>query len=69
MAISAAMLMAAGMKPVKAAVVSLLANTAPVAFGAMAAPIIALNGVTGLPLHVCRPWPAARRRSSPCSCR
>lgn len=50
-AISAAMLMAAGMKPLKSAVVSLLANTAPVAFGAMAAPIIALNGVTGLPLH------------------
>ncbi|MFF2317582.1 L-lactate permease [Arthrobacter sp. NPDC058097] len=50
-AISAAMLMAAGMKPLKSAVVSLLANTAPVAFGAMAAPIVALNGVTGLPLH------------------
>jgi lactate permease len=50
-AITAAMLMAAGMKPLKSAVVSLLANTAPVAFGAMAAPIIALNGVTGLPLH------------------
>jgi lactate permease len=50
-AITAAMLMAAGMKPLKAAMVSLLANTAPVAFGAMAAPIIALNGVTGLPIH------------------
>ncbi|MBD8042563.1 L-lactate permease [Arthrobacter sp. Sa2BUA2] len=50
-AISAAMLMAAGMKPLKAAMVALLANTAPVAFGAMAAPIIALNGVTGIPLH------------------
>lgn len=47
-AISAAMLMAAGMKPLKSAMVSLLANTAPVAFGAMAAPIIALNGVTGI---------------------
>ncbi|GAC1451883.1 MAG: L-lactate permease [Pseudarthrobacter sp.] len=50
-AITAAMLMAAGMKPLKSAIVSLLANTAPVAFGAMAAPIIALNGVTALPLH------------------
>ncbi len=49
-AISAAMLMAAGMKPLKSAIVSLLANTAPVAFGAMAAPIVALAGVTGLPL-------------------
>jgi lactate permease len=47
-AISAAMLMAAGMAPMKSAVVSLLANTAPVAFGAMAAPIITLSAVTGL---------------------
>ncbi len=51
-AISAAMLMAAGMKPMKAAVVSLLANTAPVAFGAMGAPIIALASVTGIDVHV-----------------
>ena len=50
-AISAAMLMAAGMKPLKSAMVSLLANTAPVAFGAMAAPIVALSGVTGLPMQ------------------
>ncbi len=50
-AISAAMLLAAGMKPFKAAMVSLLANTAPVAFGALAAPIFALVGVTGLPLQ------------------
>ncbi len=49
-AISAAMLIAAGMKPLKSAIVSLLANTAPVAFGAMAAPIFALAGVTGLPV-------------------
>ncbi len=51
-AISIAMLIAAGMKPVKAAIVSLLANTAPVAFGAMAAPILALSGVTGIDLHL-----------------
>lgn len=50
-AISAAMLIAAGMKPFKAALVSLLANTAPVAFGAMGAPIIVLHGVTGLPMN------------------
>jgi len=49
-AISAAMLIAAGMKPLKSAIVSLMANTAPVAFGAMAAPIFALAGVTGLPV-------------------
>ena len=47
-AIAAAMLIAAGMKPVKSAMVALVANTAPVAFGAMGAPIIALSGVTGL---------------------
>jgi lactate permease len=51
-AISAAMLMAAGMKPLKAAVVSLLANTAPVAFGAMAAPIITLASVTGIDVEL-----------------
>lgn len=51
-AISAAMLMAAGIKPMKAAVVSLLANTAPVAFGAMGAPIIALASVTGIDVHL-----------------
>ncbi|HEX8510954.1 MAG TPA: L-lactate permease, partial [Propionibacteriaceae bacterium] len=49
-AISAAMLIAAGMKPFKAAIVSLLANTAPVAFGAMGAPIITLSAVTGIDL-------------------
>lgn len=49
-AIAAAMLIAAGMKPLKSAIVALIANTAPVAFGAMAAPVIALSGVTGLPV-------------------
>src|ERR1019366_696634 len=38
------------MKPLKSAVVALIANTAPVAFGAMGAPIIALNGVTKIPV-------------------
>lgn len=50
-AISAAMLMAAGMKPLKAALISLLANTAPVAFGSMAAPIVTLSAVTGIDMH------------------
>ncbi|RYV52719.1 L-lactate permease [Pengzhenrongella frigida] len=49
-AIAAAMLIAAGMTPLKSAIVALIANTAPVAFGAMAAPVIALSGVTGLPV-------------------
>lgn len=51
-AIAAAMLIAAGMKPLKSAVVALIANTAPVAFGAMGAPIIALNGVTKIPVDI-----------------
>ena len=50
-AIAAAMLIAAGMKPLKSAIVALIANTAPVAFGAMGAPIIALAGVTGLKVN------------------
>jgi lactate permease len=45
-AITSVMLMAMGFKPLKAAVVALVANTAPVAFGAMAIPIITLGGVT-----------------------
>ncbi|UUL75442.1 L-lactate permease [Pseudarthrobacter sp. Fe7] len=49
-AITSGMLIAAGMKPLKSAAVSLLANTAPVAFGAMGSPVIALSGVTGIPL-------------------
>jgi lactate permease len=42
-AITAAMLVAAGMKPIKSAVVCMVANTAPVAFGAMGAPITSLG--------------------------
>jgi lactate permease len=48
-AITAAMLMALGFKPIKAAAVALVANTAPVAFGAIATPIITLSEVTSLP--------------------
>jgi lactate permease len=43
------MLMALGFKPMKAAVLALVANTAPVAFGAMATPILTLAKVTELP--------------------
>src|SRR4051794_36383813 len=48
-AICSVMLIALGFKPLKAASVALVANTAPVAFGAIAIPIITLAGVTGLP--------------------
>jgi lactate permease len=50
-AISAIMLVALGFTPVKAAVVALVANTAPVAFGAMGTPVVTLAQVTGLPLE------------------
>jgi lactate permease len=50
-AVTAVMLIALGFAPMRAAVVALVANTAPVAFGAMAVPIITLSQVTGLPLN------------------
>ena len=45
-AISVVMLMALGFAPIKAATIALLANTAPVAFGALATPIVTLAAVT-----------------------
>jgi lactate permease len=45
-AITSVMLVAVGFRPIKAASVALVANTAPVAFGAIATPIITLEGVT-----------------------
>jgi lactate permease len=50
-AISSVMLIALGFGPLKAASVSLVANTAPVAFGAIAVPITTLAKVTGLTVH------------------
>jgi lactate permease len=48
-AICSMMLIGLGFKPAKAAAVSLVANTAPVAFGAIAVPITTLAPLTGLP--------------------
>lgn len=50
-AITSALLVGLGFAPLEAAVLSLLANTAPVAFGALGTPIIALSAVTGLDIH------------------
>ena len=50
-AITSVMLIALGFKPIKAAVVALVANTAPVAFGALAVPITTLSTVSGLDEH------------------
>ena len=49
MAITAVMLIAVGFKPMKAAAVALVANTAPVAFGAIAIPIVTLAELTEIP--------------------
>ena len=50
-AICAAMLIGLGFRPLAAAGLCLIGNTAPVAFGALAAPIIALARVTQLPIE------------------
>ncbi|MER5673063.1 L-lactate permease [Pseudonocardia alni] len=50
-AITGVMLMALGFSPVRAAVVVLLANTAPVAFGAVGTPIITAGTLTGIPYN------------------
>jgi lactate permease len=47
-AVAAFLLLGLGFTPKKAVTVSLIANTAPVAFGALGTPIVALAGVTGL---------------------
>lgn len=49
-AVTAAIMMGLGFKPLAAAGLSLIANTAPVAFGALGTPIVVLSAVTGLDL-------------------
>jgi lactate permease len=49
-AVTGAMLIGLGFAPLAASGLSLIANTAPVAFGALGSPLIALAGVTGLDL-------------------
>ncbi|MGO9338038.1 MAG: L-lactate permease [Terracidiphilus sp.] len=46
-AVCGAILIGLGFRPIQAAGLSLIANTAPVAFGSLGIPIIALQGVTG----------------------
>jgi len=48
-AIAGALLIGLGFRPLQAAMLNLIANTAPVAFGAIGAPIHALASVSGLP--------------------
>ena len=49
-AITGALLLGLGFSALEASGLSLIANTAPVAFGALGTPVVALAGVTGLPL-------------------
>src|SRR5213079_1837866 len=51
-AISASMLIGLGFRPLSAATLALIGNTAPVAFGALGTPIIALAKVTGIPAEL-----------------
>ena len=50
-AVTAAILIGLGFSPLAASGLSLIANTAPVAFGALASPVIALSAVTGIDLY------------------
>jgi len=50
-AVTGAILIGLGFTPLSASGLSLIANTAPVAFGALGAPLIGLQGVTGLDLR------------------
>ncbi|SEG37219.1 lactate permease [Bryocella elongata] len=47
-AVCGALLLGLGFEPLQAAAYVLLANTAPVAFGALGTPVIGLHGVTGI---------------------
>ncbi len=49
-AVTGAILIGLGFSPLSASGLSLIANTAPVAFGALGTPLIGLQNVTGLPL-------------------
>jgi lactate permease len=51
-AISAALLVGLGFKPLQAAGLSLLGNTAPVAFGALGTPLIALADITRIDINL-----------------
>ncbi|MDY6946954.1 MAG: L-lactate permease [Pseudomonadota bacterium] len=50
-AVTGAMLIGLGFSPLAASGLSLIANTAPVAFGALGTPVLALSSVTGLDVH------------------
>jgi lactate permease len=63
-AVTSAILIGLGFSPLAASGLSLIANTAPVAFGALGTPIVGLASVTELD-----PYVLGACRSSRCSCR
>lgn len=51
-AITGALLIGVGFRPLEAAKLALIGNTAPVAFGSVGIPLVTLSKVTGLDLHL-----------------
>ncbi len=51
-AVCGAILISLGFRPIQAAGLALIANTAPVAFGGLGLPVIALHGVTGIDVQL-----------------
>ena len=51
-AITGALMIGLGFKPLEAAKLALIGNTAPVAFGSLGTPLITLSDITGLDLHL-----------------
>src|SRR6266498_3325821 len=71
-AVTGAILIGLGFSPLAASGLSLIANTAPVAYGALGTPIIALAAVTGLDRggrHLCHPAISDLELSRPLACR
>jgi lactate permease len=59
-AVTGALLIGLGFSPLSASGLSLIANTAPVAFGALGTPLIGLQSVTGLDLRDLARWSASQ---------
>ena len=69
-AVTGAILIGLGFSPLAASGLSLIANTAPVAYGALGTPIIALVGCDRIGfVQPSARWSAASCRSFRCSCR
>jgi len=67
-AVTAALLIGLGFSPLAASGLSLIANTAPVAYGALGTPIITLAKVHGYDVYEISAMVGRQLRFSPCSC-